>query len=577
MKRLIYGLACFLLILSCEIEGIPKSITVKGNPGLHVPLGSPFAGLEKGERLEDLISPSQIKEMMGADNGSEIYELSLEMAKTHGFDPNVQTYMLQYPLADMPLDMEKYINGAMDDVNAGGNIKIPFIPGIAGSLPEGQYIYINGSGGYIKGDNSTSNESTVILNPFLRIPLNDMAKLVEEVTGEFGLEINYTKELEDHLQLKIPAFGITTYKKGIPYPTDNPTKLQYYELSKTKFNPRPDLQTSGDNSELWVYARISGPCSGDLELKMIFDWEKAVINTDSDGFDSEYPIENNLDNFLGGGASFKKVEGYVYMSGLHSSDNVKMTVDIDGKKDTRNLKEATPNFSVTTKPDGTMIADGSLKESSFNGTSKTDPLNLTEILNGDGANLKVNIDFTTFDIEKEDIDKESRITFNLFVLIPLDLNVSEIPGKEAPDVTVGSVNLKKNYVPLDFGDLLKNNGDDLFGRKDGEDNLLNEIELVEITIKGINITIVEKDKLVVLVKSKNDYRLLEFNENASLKFDREFLSIPFSPEFNVLLKKDTGKDSGSLRILRSDNPKFDFRLELNAKANIEQTIKFNIF
>jgi len=585
MKRLIHGLACFLLILSCEIEGIPKSLTVKGKPGLHVPLGSPFAGLEEGERLEDLISPSNIKDMMGADNGSVIYEVSIEMAKTHGIDQNVQTYLVQYPLADMPLDMESYINGAMDEVNAEGNIKIPFIPGVTGSLPNGKFIYITGGGGYIEGDNNTANESQVKLNPFLRIPLNDMAKLVKKVTraptGKFGLEINYTQELAEHLELRIPAFGITTYKKGEPYPTDNPTKLLYYEPSKREFLPREQLDSSGDDSELLVYMRISGSCSGDLELKMIFDWEKALINTASNGdFSSEYPIENSLGNFLGSGASFTKVDGYVYMSGLNSPDPVLMTVDI-GKgtlPDMRYLKDATPSFYWTQKPDGTKVTYGSLTTSSFTDPN-SNPLNLVPIFEGDGATLKVDIHITEFEIEKEKVGNESGIKFDLYVLIPLKLKISQVFGKEAPDVAVDGVNIRETYVPLDLGDTLTKNrtDDDLFGRKDGEDNLLNEIELVEITIKGIDITIMEKEHLAVLVKNKEHYRLLEFRENASLKFDREFLSIPFNPEFRVLLKKDPGKNSGSLNILRTDNPKFDFRLELNAKANIEQTIKFNIF
>jgi hypothetical protein len=574
MKKLIHGFVCLLLILSCEIEGIPKSITIKGKPGLYVPLGSPFAGLEEGERLEDLISPSKIIEMMGSSaDGLAVYEVNPAMAAEAGIDPKVQAYLVHYPLADMPLNMENYIDGAMNDVNAGGNITIPSIPGVTGPFPSGTYYYIY-------GDGSTPGLVENPIKPFLKIPLNDMAKLVKQVTrktpGKFGLEINYTPELADHLELKIPAFGIDTYKKGEPYPSVNPAKLLYYNSAKTMFNPRIDLQPSGDNHELWVYARISGPCSGNLELKMLFDWETAVINTQDNGdFKSEYPIENSLGNFLGGGASFKKVDGYVYMSGLNSTNPVVMTVDIgNGTPYIRNLTDADPSFNYTVKPDGTKVVSGSLTASSFT-SPDTSPLNLAPIFKGDGATLKVDIKIQEITITNSDDFGDKRIKFNLFVLIPMDLEVKEVSGKEAPDVIVNGVNLRTAYVPLDFGDMLANTGDDLFGRKDGEDNLLDEVEFVEITIKGINITIIDKECLAVLVKNNNDYRMLEFRENASLKFDKEFLRIPFSPEFNVLLKKDIpGTSSGSFTILRSDNPKFDFRLELNAKANIEQTITF---
>ena len=93
MNKVILGCICSFLITTCEM---PEKITVKGSPGLYVPLGSPFTGMKEGERLEDLISPDKIREMMnkGASKAErmEIYEVSEAMAKKHGIDENKPLY-----------------------------------------------------------------------------------------------------------------------------------------------------------------------------------------------------------------------------------------------------------------------------------------------------------------------------------------------------------------------------------------------------------------------------------------------------------------------------------------------------
>jgi len=575
MKKLVYGLACLFLILSCDI---PESITVKGNPGLYVPLGSPFAGLKEGERLEDLISKDKIREMMnsnasGAGNGLVIYDVSETMAQNHGIDPKVQTYLVQYPLTEMPLNLKDYLDDAINAVNTKGDITIPSVSGVTGTLPAGTYYYIY-------GDGSTPGTSDITNNPFIKIPLNDMVKLVKKVSrdpaGRFGMEINYTPQLAQYLEFKIPALGINSYIKGTPYPPASPAKLLYVDQSGTDFFPRNDLQKTGDDSELWVYARISGPCAGNLTPEMHFEWTKALINTDTgngSAFKAEYPIENSLSDFLGGGISFNKVDGYVYMSGLTSGSSIKMTVDTgNSQNQIRNLIEATPSFTVTEKSDGTKIADGSLTVSSFTGAD-TSPLNLAPVFEGAGAVLKVVVDIEDIEITHSEAG-DRNVKINLYTMIPLNLKISAVPGKEAPNVTVGGVNVRNNYVPLDLGDTLAKMGTgDLFGREEGKDNLIKEIDSVEIIIKDVDISIIGKDNLVVLVKNKDNYNLLEFNNNASLKFDSGNLSAPFSPEFTVLLKKDTA-NSGSFKILRAESPKFDFKLDVKAKAKINYTQKF---
>jgi len=577
MKKLLLGLVCCLILLSCQI---PESLTVKGNPGLYVPLGSPFATMKEEDRLENLISPNKIREMMNnnasavdTDNELLVYEVSESMAETHGIDKKLQTYMVQYPLTEMPLDLEKYLNDSMGDVNDKEDISIPEIPTLTGPLPSGEYFYIY-------GDDSPPDKSGNDNKPFFKVPLNDMAKLVKKVTrmdGRFGMVINNTPELKQYLEIKIPAFGINTYIKGEQDPTD-PTKLIYANKSSNDFTPKVDLKKTGDDYELWVYARVSGPCTGNINPDMVFEWKKALIDTSSEGsgnghFNVDYPIENSLGDFLGGGVSFKRVDGYVYMSGINSSPEkpIIMTVDIGGNIQTRNLQDAKESFTIDP---GTNVVRGSLTVSSFTG-SNTTPLDLAPIFESASATLKVNVDIQDMEIENTgNIDKV--VKFNLYVLIPMDLKVSEVPGKELPNVSVGGVNIKNKYVQLDLGDMLaKEGGKDLFGREGGKDDLLKDIDSVELALRGVNITIINKENLRLLVKNRNDYSLLEFKDGVPLKFNSNSLSAPFSPEFTVILEKDTVPGTfGSFKILRTDTPKFDFKLEVKAKAKIEYTLEF---
>jgi len=555
MKKVIYGFLCLFLITTCELE-MPESITIKGKPGLYVPLGSPFAGMKEEDRLENLISPSGILKMMnsdGSDMGLEIYEVSEAMAQNCDIDKDILTYLVHYPLADMPLNLQVYMDSAAEAINSKGEIIIPRIPGEE-SLPEGKFYYI-----YDAGQQWSESDTD---QPFLRIPLNDIIQLVKSVTkepgGKFGLEIDYTAQLANYLELKIPAFGINSYMKGKPYPSDNPDKLQFYTDTMNEFYP----QTLPDN-EFWIYARISGPCCGDFEPGILFDWKTAFIDPsamEENNFDN--PIGNSLGDFLGGKVSFKRVEGYMYMSGLSS---LEMTVDVgNGPQDIILREVAEKSFNVIkTKPDGTKIIDGSLKDSNCDR-----PLDLAPLFN---ENAVIKAEFKEFPIDK-DKDGDKIIKISLYVLIPLDLEVKEVAGKEAPNVTIGGVNIRENYVPLDLGNTLSKTGtgDDLFGRKAGEDSLLNEIESVGITLKNIDITVIDKTMLAVLIETKDPPQLVEFKNN-SVSLQLKDLSVPFSPKFTVLLKKDT-PDSGSFRILRADAPKFDFKLYVEAKTSLDFTL-----
>jgi len=618
----ILGLLCLLLITTCGFE-IPESITIKGSPGLYVPLGSPFANMPDENNLANLISPDSIRNKLsetvfqsGSDGNLTIYEANKELlealkVKYPDINPDAQTYLARYHLADMPLDLKKYADDVMVKINADEQFNIPAAP----EKPVGiDYVYlIEDEPHYvIPVNNDPSNAPNI---PFVRIPLDEMAKLVKwverEDDGIFGLELTLdttiTSALADILELKIRGFGLPGWTKGIltddngTPTTTNPTKIRYYDETKRKFYPRDQYAGDGvtvtdysdlDNGkELLIYARITNTFPElKLQPKMVFDWEKVLIDTTTDtgdqisSFKKDYPINSSFSEKLGDGVSFKKVAGYMYMSipgiDTHLSDNSIISVGIYNSNGQALSFEEHPldNVDPPVFPSGDTFGlpnKDLLLEQSKMSLADGQTLQLEKILQVSNATLQVAVKIDDIEVTKEQVQQNAVVQFDLLVLIPLDLKfTNQVPASQQNDVL-------KNYVMLDLEAIknaLNSNSEkgDLFGRKEGdENNYLKDIEYVEITLKYSpdDINIIDPEKLAVLV----DSQLLEFKkDNASLRLDGPSLNkIPFNPDFTVLLLKDEGQDYGSFVIKRQAEPSFDFKLYITAKANLEYKLDFN--
>jgi len=582
MKKLTAGLLSLflLLITSCEV---PQSFKVIGHPGLYVPLGSPFAKMEKEKRLDYLVSRENIEKMMWDKSGANkadadviIYEAGEDLIKAYiDHAGKVQTYLARYPLAEMELDLKRYVEKAMDGVNKDEKFTIPGVPVLLGNPT------------YITEDGPEEIDNN---KPFVRIPLKDMVKLVKSVTktsgGIFvGLVIDYTTDRENNLKLKIPGFGINDFIKGEPIdddgnPSANPTKLLYSNPAKKTFYPRdpkngtdtPDLDV---DANLLIYAQISAAFTEQtLTPQIIFDWEEATIDTRPNNsssmgsFMGDYPLNNNLGDFLGEDVSFKTVLGYMYMSGGVGTNNSSMTINIldsDGQSISNQFPKDAGLESVD-PPE--FPQQGELFTSLPVNMSLNEPLHLEQILNPNSKTLKVGILIEEMKIYKAQIDVDQSIKFDLLVMIPMDLTV-KTPAPNNP-----------GYVKLDLGDSFNKDlwEGDLFGRKEeDENNYLKKIESFKLGMIKTNINILEQDKLAVSVTTKGgDPQIMEFHDNAFIELiNPNSNGYLYSPTFTVLLKQDSpGSGSGSLRILRSDNPSFDFKLFVEAKAELEYTNNF---
>ncbi|MDR2575606.1 MAG: hypothetical protein LBC52_04095 [Treponema sp.] len=611
MKKVILGVICLLLITTCGFE-IPKSLTVKGSPGLYILLGSPFAGMKEEDRLENLISPDNVKEMLDGNSAEagigkdlKIYEASRDLALALGIgskEAEVQTYLARYPLADMPLDLKKYTDKAMAAVNERQQFTIPDLSHLPSSPSPSNVIYLIEDEGYTKDEQDPDNPPPNN-KPFIKIALADMARLVQWVQAEgvFGLEVDFDQELKDHLELRIPGLGIP-WMHGVSYtdPVKGP-KLRYFSVDKQMFYPRdqvveqgkPPIYSDLKDGNLEIFARISGPLPPKTyEPSLIFEWKNAAIDTvnateEKGSFTGSYPIKNNLSKFLGKGVSFKNIEGYVYMSG-GKIQNSTMSIGFYNSSDgllhyeEHFLKNVPPLVFPEDDEEFDIIKGNVLIDKTLNSFEDGIPLKMKDILNAKSNTLEVAVQINTMIIDKDDIEvKDKGIKFDLLILVPFDLEVAnEIPA----DIPV-SDDIRNKYVMLDLEALNKEGiglEGDLFGRKEGGNNALKDIMYVEIglSFSKSDINIINPKGLAVLVMTNNKSKLMEFMNNKRLRFigdDDGLNNIPFNPDFHVLLEKDKNtngqyKDFGSFQILRPTYPSFDFKLFVEARTNLQYTL-----
>ncbi|MDR0303139.1 MAG: hypothetical protein LBI04_12610 [Treponema sp.] len=163
-----------------------------------------------------------------------------------------------------------------------------------------------------------------------------------------------------------------------------------------------------------------------------------------------------------------------------------------------------------------------------------------------------------------DGDNEKTVTADLVILLPLEI-VSTISST------------KSGYKKLELGDdLFPDMGDsDLFLRTDNpdEDDLLSNLDSIKIILKNYRNDIIDNISLLIVSKSDNKpLEVLNFDDpEPFIELKMDDLPNPFTPRFEIVIR-----DGTPLKIKRQlkDIPEFDFVLAVEAKANIDHTIKF---
>ncbi|MDR1836969.1 MAG: hypothetical protein LBQ89_04855 [Treponema sp.] len=553
MRKMLIGtlLVVIAAVISCEI---PQSITIKGSPEVYIPLGKLSSLFDEGEGITDFVSAAKIREMMGGTSGMSLYDY-----RGPAVDSGVQAFLIHYPITEMTLDLSKYLNEAMDNDDTDYSFTIPDLsaeyPAFAGNL--GALFQPGGTfedGCFINANRLSATEGS----PLFIISLGDMATLLKSVkggAGAFGLKLsNYDPSFDAALKVKIPALGITDYISG----TKNGNNLVFANAAEFTFFP----QTVEDH-ELKIYFKFDAPCSGTIAPEMIIDWEEATVDTSEiGGMTGDYEIENILGEFLGGGVGFKDVRGYIYIGG-GIGEKASMSLGLGSSQllNDESLHDVErPSFS---DPFTGNIPSHSLATPA--------PISLKEALNAQEAStLAYDIHIDEMILEAEDVDEDVVIFADLVILLTLEFEVRNIPSSTVPN----------GYVKLDFGNVFPEpeEGKDIFMRKGNDEDLLNNLDTVKIVLSDIDNNIFQLDKLSILVINTGSEAYsgyLHFSDtNPSLTIDMHELPFPFSPKFEILLKKDDGQDYATLKILRNSAPVFDFFLAAIAKASINETIEF---
>jgi len=414
VKKSVLGLAgvCVLMAtMSCQV---PQSITIKGKPGVYIPLGSPFTKLDEDKRLESYVSPEKIKEMMGSGTNDKVYDYTV---LNDTYYTTVHTYATHYAIAEITVDT----NG------------MPVNP------PPG----------------------------------------------------NLTTNLPDRFHLL----------KG------------------------------------------------------------------------SYPFKNDLKNFLGEGATFKKALGYIYVGGIGTKSTLSLTytnlenpINKSLIPDNSLLKSLTSDKRPVFPELDSNPYVGPIKSHSLDNPSEIDLIDILNAQSPSTLHYEIKIPF-------DEIDKiDRKIIVDMVILLPLEFDVTAPSG----DPAYAKLNLK-DVFPENTG-----NGD-LFGRTNNDgDDLISNLDTLKIILKRTTNNIIAGDLYIMVVTGGTGgkikkYKPLDFHAGKYIEFTNDDLGYPFSPQFEIVLKKDpSGKGSFKIQPQSRDShdpAAFDFFLTVEAQAHIDQTIE----
>ena len=581
MKKTLLGFLClFAVMVSCDIS-MPQSIIIRGTPGVYLSLGNPFDALPEGSpRIEDLISSESIMEMMG-----EIGDLKIYDYRPMDLESDVQAYLIHYPIIEMDL-----VFGLGDVFNNSENIVIEIPELFTNSIAIPNFGY----GICIKDDLSSldnyefmeyvtdqTNTSTHGLNcscdPLITVDMSEMAKLLKEANGVFGIDIaEYDEHLMTNLMLKIPALGINAFTTGQEAEnSDGETVLRFSNPGKDKFTPGTDM----DDNELKIYVKIKNTCSGNVTPRILFDWDSAIIDTTGiGGLSGTNDIDLDLSGVLGDGIEFNKIEGYIFVDGIGNSAKITLLLGSNtiygGVALNPHERPEFPNENKGTYNKGKIT----------NHSVDSGPIPLHNILNSSGGGeLFYDISIENYQVSAAAINAgnaSAAVTADLVIILYLDLNISG----ETVTLQDDEGNLV-DYMKLEMGigDILENNGD-IFGRTGDSDDIFDQLRDVKIFVNHgpDDITIFDPSELAILVTSGDqyapdyqDYIIFDGGNKNFITITFNDLPDVFSPRFDILLKIDDGATEANLQIKQPevDKPhKFDFTIAVEAVADLNITM-----
>jgi hypothetical protein len=439
-----------VFLASCEI---PQSVRIKASPTLQIPV--PLGDGMDNSFIRQYTDVEEIrKKMKGQDEQGKvisIYDYKSEALMAHfGIDKMeennpVQTYLITYPLFDMSLDFDEYLNGTLLNT---GKSRVPQIEisTAMSNMVANTVDRVSQAGNPAGNDLPYSNWIDPFLGNSPKIDLGDMKSLLSDITfnpdTSFSIRINGKGdpyELQKAIRIRVPQLKIggktdaneASWVKGEL--AENNTRLVFRSTGISSNVPLL-LLSAGTSAEkeasgrVDIYIKLANKIgAGTYDSELNFNWYSANVKPNDaskqtgefQGFD----LGSYLTSF-GDSAKFERVPGYLYMNTPSNIGNFK--VEIDG------IGAVAPGDSFPLKKtDITPEKDKEGKLPSWFDREPTSEYDFTMLVNG-GGTIKYKITppstVTLFhsDIENE---RDPKITANLAVLLPMVFKFTGEPDR----------------------------------------------------------------------------------------------------------------------------------------------------
>jgi hypothetical protein len=580
---------------SCEF---PQSARIKASPTLQIPI--PLGEGTDNSFIRSYTDIDEIKGKLEGDTeegkGISIYEYDSGALMTHfnierpeESEP-AQTYLITYPLFDMSLDFDKYLNGTLLDTDKSRVPEVDISIEISkrttddveraaqwGNLESGDLPYWNW------------------IDPFMGNPpevdLGDMKNLVSDITFESGtgFSIKVTpanaEKLKKAIRVRVPQIkiggatdtGEDSWAKGEL--NGDRTKLVF---RSTGIDPDEPLLLLNDEPDQWkkrasekieLQVRLVNVIdAGSYKTELDFKWYSAKVKPNN-----EEPREFkgfNLGSFLnslGDNAKFERVPAYLYVDTPVDGFTVEIGAGV--------VEESFPLQKGDVKGEGLLSWLNKLPASEYD---------FTTTLNAGKSITYAITSPPTVEVFRSEIEAQNdpKITVNLAVLLPMIFRFSG-NGTVISDDPDTEENEGGTYFPVKFQGL-----DDFLGTGDGDDDddddksVMDEIDeqLGEGSITRLTLRLTDIDNKVtsaiyLAVKidpKKDDWKTVKIAAGAK---DRDIdienvKSLTGLPPIKFLVK-DEGGQGGRLYIQSQtgeDSAAFSVKISVVAGINVDNPI-----
>jgi hypothetical protein len=531
--RVTLGLVSALFVaalLSCGMQ-IPESVTVKGTPGLYVPLGSPFAGSGEGggaASFSDYLSEAKIREMLGDDENMDLVAWD---------DPDhtgVQAYRVRYRVADINTDLSEYASKL--EVGASESDLGGFIPGTGAPVA-------------------------------LPLPLKSMSWAHSITNVTIGVKLTFLAAV-DLSQVSVVFGGAAS--GGTPAPTSGSvTEVTYTSNQIAMFNPETDEVT----------AAIKAPAGVYYKPELVFNWATATIALEDGAKEGAYPINfSSFGSFLGEGTEFAAIDGYLYQHASGSNLTISGTLGASNDKyamvwedgTTESVHEVSDELlwgSDYTRPNPTNDPDTELK------------IDLTGLFDqGLTFNYGLNVQEVAINSAESSGTNKSSSQIYLVILLPMKFALTGEPAlyTDMNENPAGFYSGDYRKLDLEMLQGMGGDGSDLLGRSGGGDDMFSDIEYITLSFYDYSNNII--DGLFLGITTGEHTQFVPLNTTTlklnDITFKQADTAYPFAPKFELLVPAGTDATS-TFQILNpgvGKEAKIDFSISVEAKTALDYQV-----